>query len=364
VTLAGLRIGVTAARKAEEQVSLLTRRGARVEWGPALSLDPHRIDEDLLRAATHAVLASPVDLFLATTGIGLRAWFDAAARWGELDALVTHLSSAEILARGPKSVGALRAHGLREAWSPESECFDDVLERLADRDLTGLRIVLQEHGQPLGLVADDLRRRGAVVTVVAIYRVVVAEDQAPLRRLVRLVADRHIDAVTFTSAPAVLAMMDAAEDLERLPDVVASFRDGVVAASVGPVTAAAFAAYDVPTIAPTRSRLVAMVQRLESELASRASATTLTVAGHTLSLRGDHVLVDGQEVDVPPGPRAILTTLATHPGHVVSRAELLAALPTGHARSEHAVEVAVARLRAAVGASLIETVVKRGYRLG
>jgi uroporphyrinogen-III synthase len=38
-------------------------------------------------------------------------------------------------------------------------------------------------------------------------------------------------------------------------------------------------------------------------------------------------------------------------------------LPSGLAGSEHAVEVAVARLRSAVGSSLVQTVVKRGYRL-
>ena len=36
--LSGFRIGVTAARKAEEQVALLERRGATVEWAAALSL--------------------------------------------------------------------------------------------------------------------------------------------------------------------------------------------------------------------------------------------------------------------------------------------------------------------------------------
>ncbi|MGM3151364.1 hypothetical protein, partial [Escherichia coli] len=41
----------------------------------------------------------------------------------------------------------------------------------------------------------------------------------------------------------------------------------------------------------------------------------------------------------------------------------LAALPTGTAGSEHAVEMAVARLRAAVGTACVQTVVKRGYRL-
>ena len=56
-------------------------------------------------------------------------------------------------------------------------------------------------------------------------------------------------------------------------------------------------------------------------------------------------------------------SLLVNPGHVVSRRALLAALPSGQAGSEHAVEMAVARLRAAIGTKAVLTVVKRGYRL-
>jgi uroporphyrinogen-III synthase len=54
--------------------------------------------------------------------------------------------------------------------------------------------------------------------------------------------------------------------------------------------------------------------------------------------------------------------LAAAQGRVLSRTELLAALPRGS--DEHAVEMAVARLRSALGgAEFVQTVVKRGYRL-
>ena len=97
--LRGYRIGVTAARKADEQTALLVRRGAEVEWAAALSVEPSRIDEPALRAATEAVLSAPVDMFIATTGIGLRSWFAAADSWGLRGPLLDTLARAEILAR-------------------------------------------------------------------------------------------------------------------------------------------------------------------------------------------------------------------------------------------------------------------------
>jgi len=362
--LTGFRIGVTAARKAEEQIALLERRGAQVDWAPALSVDPNRVNEAQLRAATAEVLSAPVDMLLVTTGIGTKAWFDAAESWGLLDRLLEHLGTAEILARGPKSVGALRRRGLRELWAPASEEFDDVLEHLRGRDLTGKRIIVQEHGQSLSMVAHALRRQGADVVTVTVYRVETAADPGPMFGLIDLIAEDAVDAVTFTSAPAVAALMGAASSVGRRDEVVSAFQADVLAACVGPVTAAAFEMWGVPTVFPDRSRLLAMVKQLEVELPSRRAGLSIElVGGHQLLLHGDDILLDGAEVRLSPAPLAVLQALIANPGNVVSRPALLAQLPSGTAGSEHAVEMAVARLRSALGTKAVQTVVKRGYRL-
>lgn len=362
--LAGFRIGVTAARKVDEQIAMLVRRGAEVEWAPALSMDPNHVDEAELRAATLDVLSRPVDMFLATTGIGMRTWFDAADGWGLADELVAALSRSEILARGPKSVGALRRRGLRELWAPESECFEDVLQHLRGRELTGMRIVVQEHGQSLSMVAHALRRRGADVTVVTVYRVAGADDPEPMFKMIELITERRLDAVTFTSAPAVAALMDAAGSTGHRDEVVSAFQADVVAFCVGPVTAAAFELWGVPTVFPDRSRLAAMVKQLETELPSRRDGLSLRLSdGQLLLLHGDDVLLDGVAIRLSPAPTAVLQALVANPGHVVPRRALLAMLPSGTAGSEHAVDMAVARLRASLGTRAVQTVVKRGYRL-
>ena len=362
--LEGFRIGVTAARKADEQVALLRRRGAEVEWAAALSLEPNHVDLAELLAATEEVLAGPVDLFLATTGVGMRTWLDAAAEAGLYDDLVTTLGRAEILARGPKSVGVLRRHGLRELWAPESECFEDVLAHLRGRDLTGKRIVVQEHGQSLSMSAHALRRQGASVLTVPIYRVESADDPEPMFGLIDRIADRQLDAVTFTSAPAVAALMEAAFSVGRRDDVVSAFQSDVVASCVGPVTAAAFEMWGVPTIVPDRSRLAGMIKQLETELPTRRDGVDVRLGdGRTLIVHSDSLLLDGVPVELSPAPASVLMALLVNPGHVVSRRALLAALPSGQAGSEHAVEMAVARLRAAIGTKAVLTVVKRGYRL-
>ena len=89
----------------------------------------------------------------------------------------------------------------------------------------------------------------------------------------------------------------------------------------------------------------------------------LSVGGASIEVRGHAVVVDGEVRPVAPVPMAVLRALSAQPGRVMSRAALLPALPGGGA-DEHAVEMAVARLRTALGdARFVQTVVKRGYRL-
>lgn len=91
----------------------------------------------------------------------------------------------------------------------------------------------------------------------------------------------------------------------------------------------------------------------------------LVAAGHTIELRGPRVLVDGVRRHVAPAPAALLRALASQPGRVFSRAELLELVWAGTVEDEHVAEVTVGRLRRALGpaAAAVRTVVKRGYRL-
>ncbi len=358
--LAGFTIGVTAARRADELIALLRRRGASVLHAPALRIVPLADDSELL-AATKELIGCAPDAVVATTAIGFRGWIEAADGWGIGEELLARLRTTELLARGPKVKGAVRAAGLVEAWSPESESLAEVLERLLAGGVAGRRIALQLHGEPLPGFVEALRAGGAEVVVVPVYRWMAPEDLAPLDRLLDAVVGGAVDAVSFTSAPAAASLLSRAEERGVRESVLGALRGGVLAACVGPVTALPLQAHGVDTVQPERFRLGPLVQLLCQELPGRARV--LPVAGHRLEIRGQAVLVDEELRPVPPAGMALLRALARRPGWVVARAELLRVLP-GAGRDEHAVETAMARLRVALGApKMIQTVVKRGYRL-
>ncbi|MEV4166202.1 uroporphyrinogen-III synthase [Nonomuraea dietziae] len=362
--LAGFTIGVTATRRREEFCALLERRGARVVSAPAIRLVPLAEDTDLL-AATRRSLEAPVDDVVVTTGVGFRGWMAAAEGWGLSAELSDHLTRARLLTRGPKARGAVRAAGLNDHWTPATESCEEVKQHLLAQDLRGRRIAVQLHGEPLTGFVAELREAGADVIEVPVYRWLPYRDTSPLRRLVTQSIAGGVDAVAFTSAPAVLAMLGAAR-ADGLEDaLLAAFGGRVVAACVGPVTAQPLAAKGVPVLQPERSRLGALARTLARHLPAH-SVTRLVAGGHELEIRGHAVAVDGELKPLPPAPMAVLKRLADKPGHVVPRSELRTVLPGGSSResAEHAVEMAVTRLRRALGpAGIVETVVKRGYRL-
>jgi uroporphyrinogen-III synthase len=267
--LAGYTVGITAERRREEFAAALERQGATVISGPAIRIVPLADDRELL-AATRRALATPLDIVVATTGVGFRGWMEAAGQWDLAEPLTAAIGRSVVLARGPKVRGAIRAAGLRETWSPESESSAEVLEHLlADYDLTGKRIAVQLHGDPLTEFIAALRQAGAEVIEVPVYRWVAPEDPEPLHRLIEAVAARAVDAVAFTSAPAAANFLATADQQGRGEAVRAALAGPVLAACVGPVTAAPLVQAGLPVIQPTRSRLGALVKEIAEQLPRR-----------------------------------------------------------------------------------------------
>jgi uroporphyrinogen-III synthase len=352
--LVGFTVAVTTDRRHDELAGLLEHCGARVVVAPALRIVPLPDDAEL-RAATVACIDNPLDIVVASTAIGLRGWLEAAEGWGLADALRARLASASLVARGPQTRAAVRAAGLAESFAPAGESSDAVLDHLLALGVAGQRIAVQLHGEPQPDFCAALRAAGADVLQIPVYRWGPPTDPAPLRRLVDLIGGRLVDAVTFTSAPAVRSLIDAGG-----PTVLDRMRTGVTAACVGEIAAGPLVAERVPVVAPDQPRLAGLVHRLVEELPRRAP--TLQVAGTTVTLRGHAAVVNGLLKPLAPGPMAVLRALAEARGKVLSRASLLRVLPRG--ADEHAVEMAVARLRAALGGTTyVQTVVKRGYRL-
>ena len=364
--LAGYRIAVTSARRAEELSALLRRNGAEVCSTPAINIIALP-DDDELHANTQALIAEPPDILVAHTGIGMRGWLAAAEGWGLANQLIAALSSARIVARGPKATGALRSAGLHEEWSPKSESSTELLKYLLESGVSGTRIAVQLHGaadawDPFPEFVGGLRSADAEVVPIRVYRWKSTPLGGEFDQLVTAIARRQFNAVSFTSAPAAAAVLERSRDLDVEDQLLQALRTDVHAMCVGPVTSQPLIRKGVPTSSPERMRLGALARHIAEELPLLGSCN-VQAAGHLVDIRGTCALVDGSIKSLSGSGMAILRALAQRPGDVVARNDLLRVLP-GNSNDPHAVDTAVLRLRTALGdRNIVATVVKRGYRL-
>jgi uroporphyrinogen-III synthase len=358
--LSGFTLLLTSDRRSQELTASFERRGAKVLHSPTLRIVP-LVEDDLLLAATKRILDDPPADVVVTTAIGLRGWIEAADAAGLAPELLQVLAGARLLARGPKARGAIRAAGLVEEWAAESEKTAEIVDWLLEEGVSGRRIAFQLHG----VVNDDqvarLRTAGAAVEAVPVYRWGPAPNPAAVVRGIDAICSRTCDAVVFTSAPGAQALLDAADAAGRLDDLLDALAQDVVAAAVGEVTAGPLRKLGVSPLVPDRARLGALVRCLADHLAA-LGVGALRTAGGRLEVRGGAAVLDGKVYAMSPAPLAVLRELVRANGEIVDRQTLLGKL--AGAGGEHAVEVAVARLRTTLGApEIVETVVKRGYRV-
>ncbi|WP_434993328.1 uroporphyrinogen-III synthase [Arthrobacter sp. Ld5] len=358
--LAGFRIGVTSDRRSGDLIDALERRGASVFHAPALKIAPIAEDVALL-ADTAAVVSARPDLFIITTAYGMRRWFEAADAAGLGDDLLDVLGNGRIHVRGPKARGAVRAAGLDDVGISSDETTATLVDQILREDLRGLTIAVQLHAYADEHQLERLRAAGATLLTVTPYRWIKPEGSERLPRLIEAVCAGQLDCVTFTSAPAVDALFSTAAEQGMQEDLVHRFRHGVLAAAVGPVTAQPLLDAGITPIVPERFRMGALIRLVCDQLAEHHVEQLSTRSGH-VEVRGRAVRVDGVRVDLAPAQLALLKALLAARGAVLSREALTNLLtPAG---APHALDMSVNRLRKSLpDPTLIETVVKRGYRL-
>lgn len=359
--LAGTRILLTAQRRADDLAAALVRRGAEVTVASTLGVESH-IDEATLIAQTRELIADPPDVVAVTTGIGLRGWLETADAAGLGPDLIGVLRDCRVVARGPKAVGALLSVGVTPDWVAESETSREILEALTDDGVAGDRIAVQLHGAGDYGLSDGLRAAGADVTQLVVYRWGAPPDPEAVTRSVLDAREGRLDAVAFTSLPGAAAWV-AAVDAQGARDEIArrSGRD-LLLACVGTMTAEPLEHAGFDTAICERARLGSLVRLIVTRLGT--DGPVLHTAVGELRIRACEATLDHRVLPLSAGGLAVLRLLAADPGVVFSREQLLRVLP-GDSNDPHAAEVAVARLREALGddACLVKTVFRRGYRL-
>ena len=256
--LAGRRIVITRRREqARELRQALRRRGATVIELPTIALAPPRswkpLDAALARLERYHWV-----IFTSVNGVE-----NLLARLRTLGGTAARLRRVRLAAIGPATARALRRHDLRADVVPEEFRAEGLLAALRQQRWRGQRVLVARAAQARELLPRELRRRGAHVEVVAVYRTVAPPASA--RRARAIFHSPKPDLIAFTSS-------STARNLFALlgRPAVHTLLAGVAVATIGPVTSRTARALGLRVAVEARPHTVAALARaIESYFRSR-----------------------------------------------------------------------------------------------
>jgi uroporphyrinogen III methyltransferase/synthase len=253
--LSGKRILVTRPKdQSMEFVDRLEAMGAEAIEAPMIRILPPEdygpLDEACARAGDFDWIVfssvNAVDAFMARLLAG--------------PADLRSLGGVKLCGVGPVTAERLAGHGLKVDLTPPEYRAEAILRALSEGgDVRGQKILLPHADIGRELVADELRKQGADVTEVVAYRTVAVEaDREGEPDVYRMLLERSIDVVTFTSASAVRNFVRIL-GAEPAADLLGS----TVVACIGPVTAEAATQCNVKTtIQPSSYTIPALVDAI------------------------------------------------------------------------------------------------------
>lgn len=253
--LFGKRILVTRPKpQANELVDRLEAMGAQAIEAPMIRIVP---PEDFQPLDDACARAGEFDWIVFSSANAVDAFVDRLLE-GPQD--VRCLNGVKLCVVGPATAERLSRHGLKVDLTPPEYRADAVLRALSETaTVKGLKILLPRADIGRDVLADDLRKQGAEVTEVIAYRTIAAEPEREGEPdIYRMLLERRIDVVTFTSASAVRHFVrvlgaEPAADLLRT----------TVVASIGPVTAEAASQSGIETtVMPVNYTVPALVDAI------------------------------------------------------------------------------------------------------
>ncbi len=243
----GLRERRVLVTRAEGQASALAEL-LRAEGAVPVLLPVIELVEPESWAGLDGALADPekFDWLVFTSANAVRVFAERAGL------ALSRFEKARIAVIGPATARAVAEHLERGAdLVPERYVAEALLEALA-AEAAGKPVLLVRAAVARDVLPDGLRAAGVRVTVADAYRTVVPEASVAAVRAMAMP-----DAVMFTSASTVVNLMGLLERAGvRLPD-------GVVLASIGPVTSRALRESGFePTVEARESTIPSLVEAL------------------------------------------------------------------------------------------------------
>jgi uroporphyrinogen-III synthase len=265
-TLEGSRVLTLESRRSPELALLVMNYGGKPIVAPSVREVPLASNRQAIAFATD-VIRGRFGMVILMTGVGVRLLMKVIEPLLGREPFIGSLARTLTVARGPKTVSALRELGITP-WVtvPSPNTWRELLATLDSRadeaHIADRHVAIQEYGLPNAELLKALTARGAHVTSVPVYRWAMPDDVEPLREAVRTIVRNEVDIVILTASIQLVHLLSVARDL-GLEAAVRHALDRVVVASIGPMTSEELRHHGLPIdYEPTQPKMGFLVKEI------------------------------------------------------------------------------------------------------
>lgn len=242
-----LRVCSFESRKSEAM-------GALIERNQGLPTLVHSMDEiplednEQVKAFCEKLFQNEIDVMVFMTGVGANALLDAVELYFPREQFLAALRKIIVTVRGPKPTVVLRNWEVPIHYTaPEPNTWHEIISVWDDEkfSVTGKHVAVQEYGKPVQEFYDELRKRGAQVLPVTVYRWALPEDTSGLRDAIHATMHNEFDVLMFTSAQQITHVLQIADE-EQVRDEWLQAAAKTMIASVGPACSEALQQAGLP----------------------------------------------------------------------------------------------------------------------
>ena len=249
-----MRIVITGSRRATELAHLISNFGGSPRIITTVGFDVNRGVSKEIEDFINKIVEKKIDYIIFMTGPGVYLLMSAAKRLGLEKRLVQALNQKIIICRSFKSKYALADHGVRTDIVPQENTAEGIARVMKNYGVWNKNVAILWPGSDSPVLRHDLLKSGAHVFECSIYTYSheIKEDaakilktmgfdyksphQARVVEFIKEITKGFVDAITFTSPPAVFEFFKIAEQYHLKEPLQLSLNQDIIVVAVGPST--------------------------------------------------------------------------------------------------------------------------------
>ena len=281
MSLRGITVAITSSRRASELASIVRKFGGVPYIAPTIGIRNKNPLINDCNKFIETVCHKKMHFFVFMTGVGVFTLFQNVDKLHELDNVIEKLRDTVVIARSNKPAAELRKFGVATNFVPDMNTIDGVFDLVRKFDVKNKNIGILWHGNYSDSFKRKLESLGSKVFEFSAYSYSISLEQkngfilkemgydyvAPteekIRKLIEDIMTGIIDAITFTSPPAVKGFFEFAKSNNKIESLKDKLNHNLLVVSVGPSTSKMLEKFQINVdVIPSTYRMGAMVKEL------------------------------------------------------------------------------------------------------